>query len=304
MAHEQVVEHGSSHVSQQGHEDHEHVVLPEPTAWPVVLAIGLTLGFASLVTNPIMGYLGLGLTIVAAVGWFLDVLPNEKHEVIPVVVEEIQFTTTRRRVARLQIEPSAGEVSSPGHKVTPQHASPVISGLKGGIAGGIAMIFPALLYGLLRYHSIWYTVNLLGGAGVAALQNATPEQIAQFHWGGLLVASMIQASTCLLVGLLYGALLPIMPKHPIILGGLVAPALWTGLLHSTLGIINPFLDARIDWWWFAVSQVTFGVVAGYVVAKQGGLRDMRSQPFAVRLGIETPGLVHPGHPSDHDGERK
>ena len=42
-----------------------------------------------------------------------------------------------------------------------------MSGIKGGIAGGIAMIFPALLYGLSQHHSIWYPVNLLGGAGVA-----------------------------------------------------------------------------------------------------------------------------------------
>ena len=299
MAHGHVTQHGGEH----GHDDHESVALPGPTAWPVVLALGLTFTLASLVTNTLMAFLGLLLTIVASVGWFLDVLPHEKHEVMPVVVEEIEFTTTRLRVARLEM-PSSGESSSPGHEVTPQHASPVISGLKGGIAGGIAMIFPALLYGLLRYHSIWYTVNLLGGAGVAALQNASPQEIAQFHWGGLAVASLIQGVTCILVGLLYGALLPIMPKHPIILGGLVAPALWTGLLHSTLGIINPFLDARIDWWWFALSQVTFGVVAGLVVARQGGLRDMRSQPFAVRVGLETPGVGHMVDRSHDEGERK
>jgi hypothetical protein len=280
------------HAHTHGADEHGSVVLPEATAWPIVLAFGLTLLFASLVTNTIIAYLGGLLTLVGAVGWFRDVLPHEKHEVLPIVVEEIEFTSTRRRVARLQIPSANSKAGSPGHESTPEHASPIISGLKGGIAGGIAMIFPALLYGALRYHSIWYTVNLLGGAGVAALKNATPEQIAQFHWGGLAVASVIQGVTCVLVGLLYGAMLPIMPKHPIILGGLVAPALWTGLLHSSLGIINPFLDARIDWWWFAASQVTFGLVAGYVVSKQGGLRDLRSQPFAVRLGIETPGIGH------------
>ena len=301
MAHEHVTEHGAEH----GHGGHDTVVLPEPTAWPIILALGLTFALASLVTNPIMAYLGVGLIAVAAVGWFFDVLPHEKHEVMPVVVEEITLTSTRSRVARMELSPSGAEPASAGHEITPQHASPVISGLKGGIAGGIAMVFPALIYGVIRYHSIWYTVNLLGGAGVAALQNATPAEIAQFHWGGLAVASLIQGVTCILVGLLYGALLPIMPKHPIVLGGLVAPALWTGLLHSTLGIINPFLDARIDWWWFALSQVTFGLVAGYVVAKQGGLRDMRSQPFAVRLGIETPGVGHMvDRTSEHEGERK
>ena len=300
--HEYVQPHGSAH-DHGGHDSHgESVALPEPTAWPVILAVGLTFMAASLVTNHLLLYLGLAFTIAAAFGWFRDVLPHERHEVMPVTVEHLEFTSTRLRVARLALPSTPGEAPSPGHEQTPQHASPVISGLKGGIAGGIVMVFPALLYGLLRYHSIWYTVNLLGGAGVAALQNATPEQIAQFHWGGLAVATVIQATTCVLVGLLYGAMLPIMPKHPIVLGGLVAPALWTGLLHSTLGIINPFLDARIDWWWFAASQVTFGLVAGYVVARQGGLRDMRTQPFAVRLGIETPGL---GHMRGHDeGDHK
>ena len=280
------------------------VVLPEPTAWPVVLALGLTIFFASLVTNPILAYLGGVLILFGSVGWFRDVLPHERHEAIEIRVEEIVFTSTRRTVDRLQPTGGSSPSETSGHERTSVGGNVVLAGLKGGIAGGVAMIFPALLYGLIAYHSIWYTVNLLGGAGVAALQNATPQQNAQFHWGGLLVASMIQAVTCLLVGLLYGALLPILPRHPIILGGLVAPALWTGILHSTLGLINPFLDARIDWWWFAASQVTFGIVARLVVARQGGLRELRSQPFAVRMGIETPGLGHGGSdPADNDKHR-
>ena len=36
----------------------------------------------------------------------------------------------------------------------------------GGFAGGIAMVMPAEIYGVVRFHSIWYVVNLLGGAGV------------------------------------------------------------------------------------------------------------------------------------------
>jgi len=279
-------------------------ILPEPTAWPLVLAIGLTLFFASLVTNTILGYLGGVLVLFGAVGWFRDVLPHERHEAIPVTTEELVFTTTRTEVERLQFPGMKTASNAPGHERTPVQTHLITAGIKGGIAGGIAMIFPALLYGLIAYHSIWYTVNLLGGAGVAALKNASTAEIAQFHWGGLLVASMIQAVTCLLVGLLYGALLPIMPRRPILLGGLVAPALWTGLLHSSLGLINPFLDARIDWWWFAASQVTFGLVAGYVVSRQGNLRLLRSQPFAVRMGIETPGLGHEdkGHRGEGDSK--
>jgi hypothetical protein len=153
------------------------------------------------------------------------------------------------------------------------------------------MIIPALIYGLLAQHSIWYPVNLLGGAGVAHWRNPSTADIAAFHWQGLIAASIIHAITCLLVGLLYGAMLPILPRRPVLLGGIIAPLLWTGLLHSTMGIINPALDARIAWGWFIVSQVTFGIVAGLVVARAERIRTYQSLPFLVRLGIETPGLM-------------
>ncbi len=60
--------------------------LPAPTAWPFMLALGLTLLSASLVTNMAIGALGLLLSIIAIVGWFRNVLPHEAHE--DVVVEE------------------------------------------------------------------------------------------------------------------------------------------------------------------------------------------------------------------------
>ena len=58
-----------------------------------------------------------------------------------------------------------------------------------------------------------------------------------------------------------------------LLGGIVAPVLWTGLLYTVLGIVNPFLQQRIDWFSFAVSQIIFGLVAGYTVARLGNLRN-------------------------------
>jgi hypothetical protein len=83
-----------------------------------------------------------------------------------------------------------------------------------------------------------------------------------------------------------------LPRRPILLGGLVAPVLWTGLLHSTLGVVNPVLDSHISWPWFLVSQVTFGIVAGVVVARESRIRTAQSLPFIMRLGIEAPGLSH------------
>jgi hypothetical protein len=260
------------------------VQLPSPTAWPIVLAFGVTLGFAGLVTSGGVTILGVILAISACIGWFRQVLPHESLETVPVHFHPKTIATTGKHVEHIQVRE--------WHRARlPIEIYPVRSGIKGGIAGGIAMILPALIYGLIAQHSIWYPVNLLGGAGVAHWRNPSTADIAAFHWQGLIVATIIHATTCLLVGLLYGAMLPMLPRRPVLLGGIVAPLLWTGLLHSTMGIINPALDQRIVWGWFLVSQVTFGIVAGLVVAREGCILTAQSVPVAARLGIEAPGLI-------------
>ncbi len=276
-----------SHARDEKHSIH----LPAPTAWPMVMALGMVLLIGSLVLDEAVGALGLLLAIWGAVGWFREVLPFEKVENIEVTDQVVEIQPSRGRVKRIELGES--------HRAQlPLRTFPIASGLKGGIAGGIAMVIPAEIYGLLRYHSLWYVVNLLGGAGVGDWVNPTSAQLMHFRLSAFVTANVIQGVTTLLVGLLYGALLPVWPKHPVLLGGLVAPALWTGLLHSVLGIVNPFLAERIDWWSFAASQVVFGVVAGYVVSRLGGLKGLAQVPLAVRLGVETPGL----HPGEHGKE--
>ena len=277
----------------------ETLHLPAPTHWPIILAFGCMLGAAGLVTSLWVTLFGAVMAVAGCFGWFRQVLPHEAHEQVPVVVQPVTITTTRRLVERLKVSPET-------RALLPVETYPVLSGIKGGIAGGIAMIFPALLYGLIAQHSIWYPVNLLGGAG-AMRSDITTAQIAAFHWSWLLVAIMIHSITCLLVGLLYGAMLPMLPRRPVVLGGVVAPLLWTGLLHSTMGVINPALDARIHWGWFVVSQVTFGVVAGLVVAREGRIRTTGRVPFFARMGIEAPGLIESnplaGPPLPRDQEK-
>jgi fructose-specific phosphotransferase system IIC component len=106
---------------------------------------------------------------------------------------------------------------------------------------------------------------------------------------GLLAASAIHIFTSLLVGLLYGAMLPMFPKKPILTCGFIAPFLWTGILYTSLGVLSPILNQRIHWGWFFLSQVAFGLVAGYVVNLQVKVRSeqFRSLPFAVRAGLHT-----------------
>ena len=93
-------------------------------------------------------------------------------------------------------------------------------------------------------------------------------------------------------------MLPMLPRHPILLGGIIAPVLWTGVLHSALPLINPYLADRIAWGWFVVSQVTFGLVAGWVVSKQVDIRTEQFMPFAVRMGLEAPGVMEEHHRED------
>ena len=281
------------HGSETAHGDAHTVHLPAPTPWPFIMALGLCLLVGSLVLSFGVGVLGAFLAAAGAVGWFLDVLPHEKHEDIPVTSEVVTIQPSEQRVARI-------EVGATHRAQLPLQTFPITSGIKGGIAGGIAMVIPAEIYGLLRYHSLWYVVNLLGGAGVGEWVNPTPQQLTHFHLTAFITANIIQGATTLLVGILYGAMLPIWPKRPILLGGIVAPVLWTGLLHSTLGIVNPYLNSHIDWWSFAVSQVFFGVVAGYVVSRTGDLKRLAQVPLPVRLGVETPGL----HPGEHGKEPK
>ena len=60
------------------------VELPAPTAWPIVLAFGVMLVVAGMVTNAAVSVLGAILAVCGYIGWFRDVLPHEKMESVPV----------------------------------------------------------------------------------------------------------------------------------------------------------------------------------------------------------------------------
>lgn len=274
----------SEHHHQGSHGEHVH--LPKSTHWPIIMALGVALGLAGIVTNFGISILGVVLAVAGAIGWFREVLPFEQVENIETTVTDVVVVTSRTEIEQLVV------VKEDDRQHLPLETYPILSGLKGGLAGAVAMVPPALIYGLLAQHSIWYPINLLGGAGIANWRNPSTADIATFHLSGLLVASAIHIITSLLVGLLYGAMLPILPRRPILLGGILAPVLWTGLVHATMGVINPELDARIQWGWFLVSQITFGLVAGWVVAHSQKIRTSQSLPILMRLGFEGSGLHH------------
>jgi hypothetical protein len=256
-----------------------------PTAWPIVLAFGVTLLFTGIITSVAVTILGAILTIAGCFGWFFDVFPHEKHVEVPIEEVPVAIASTRQKVARLQFAPELPRA------LLPLETYPVLAGIRGGLAGSVAMAVCACLYGLLKQHSIWYPINLLAATFYGQSMRLTPATLHAFHLDSFLLAVLIHLTTSIAVGLLYGAMLPMIPRHPIFLGGVVAPILWSGLLHSILDLINPLLNQRVDWYWFIASQFAFGIVAGLVVVRHQRIPVKQFIPFAVRAGIEAPGAM-------------
>lgn len=271
------------------------IQLPRPTAWPMVLSLGVSLIMAGMVTNVAVAILGLLLCIASSIGWFFQVLPHEEHVGVPIEASEVEISSERTLIEHYPRHTSA---SDKPRKILPVETFKITYGIQGGIAGGIAMTVPATIFSLLKYHSLWYSMNLLAAGGFVSWAGASDDFLGQFHLQGLLAALFIHGLTSLLVGLLYGAMLPMFPRYPIVTAGFMAPLLLTGIIYSALNILSPILNQRIDWPWFIVSQFAFGLVCGFVVNLHAKVRTAQFQalPFAVRAGL------HSSENGQHNGQ--
>ena len=270
------------------------IEVPASTPWPFVTAFGFALLFAGLVTSLAVSVVGMAVILSGAVGWFREVFPKSKVEFVELEAPAPIVARSTRRVDHLL--PGAE-----GHRVyIPVEVHPYTAGLLGGIVGGVGMAIIACLYGLIAQGSLWYPVNLLAAAALPSLANAGAEELKAFHFSGFVVALISHAVISLLVGLLYAAILPMMPsRFTAFWGSFLAPVLWTALVASTLKLINPALNSHIAWGWFIASQVAFGLITGYVVAHSKTVETAQSWPLAARVGLEAPGLL-----AEHEGERQ
>jgi hypothetical protein len=256
------------------------IQVPAPTAWPLVAAFGLAFVFAGLLTHFLVSILGAVALCAGLVGWFRQVLPHEAHEPVPLEVRELLSEPPSSKVRHLQV----GEL---GHRARlPLEIYPYSAGIRGGLVGGAAMAVLAILYGVIGHHSIWYPINLLAASCSATISAMAYDQLRAFNGPGLVIAIVIHGAGSALIGLLYGIALPIFPRRPMVLGGIVAPLFWSGILYGELSVINPALQARIDWPWFMASQFAFGLVAGFVVQRHEPIATLQHLPFAMRAGIE------------------
>ena len=114
----------------------------------------------------------------------------------------------------------------------PLEIYPISAGVKGGLAGSVAMALLAMLYGILSGNGIWYPINLLAAGFFPPHGTETTAEIAAFNLIDFLIAVPIHLITSLLVGLLYGAMLPMLPG-----------AHSAGRLHRAYYVVRPDLTA-------------------------------------------------------------
>src|SRR6266436_5397052 len=142
----------SAEQSKQSPQGLREIELPAPSAWPIVLAFGFTLLFAGLLTSLSVSVLGAVLALAGCVGWFKEVLPHEHEEVVPIVPDDVPVTTKRHVVERVPV--AADQVRA----WLPVQTYPISAGVKGGLAGSVAMAVLACAYGVLKAGSIWYPI--------------------------------------------------------------------------------------------------------------------------------------------------
>jgi hypothetical protein len=258
------------------------IELPAPTAGPVIVAGGITLLGAGYLMHPMLALAGVLAVLLGCIGWFHDVLPVERTEVVPAL--EQPPTPPQRGVP---VPP----VGADAHRMRlPLEVYPYSAGLKAGLAGGAAMAIVGCMFGLLTHGSIWYPINLLAAAGSATLTLAGSDELARFNPVGLILASVAHLSLSILVGILYAALLPIFSRRPMLTASVFIPLLMSGITWALLRAVNPLLDQRIEWIWFIAAQVAFGVFAGWVVSRTEPIATAQSLSLAQRAGLETGGV--------------
>lgn len=249
---------------------HDSVEMPQATIAPLTLSLGLTMVAVGVITNLAFLIVGVGIIITGLGLWIANLLPGCGHVHEPLVPLGERPSVVTGRLSTVQHL----EVGVPGYRFRlPVEVHPISAGVWGGVAGGLVMPIPALAYGLLSGHGIWYPVNLLSGMVLPGIGRMTGVELEQFNPSLLLVGIFIHVVLSTVLGLIYGVLLPTLPPipRPLAWGGLLMPLLWTGVTFSLMGSVNPVLARGVDWPWFFASQFLFGLAAAVAVIRSGPL---------------------------------
>jgi hypothetical protein len=245
----------------------EEIEMPEPTAAPMILGVGIVLFGAGVALNVTLSIVGAVVFIAGLTAWIGHLMPGRGHfheQRVPPEDRPMEVTGMPGTVEHLV-------TGMPGYRMRlPLKVHPISAGIKGGLLGGLVMPVPALVWGLISGHGIWYPINLLAGMVIAGVGDMPVTELEQFRFSLLLVGLVIHAAMSLVLGLMYGVLLPTLPSIPggqIVWGGVLFPLLWTGAAYGLMGVVNPLLQQEVDWPWFIASQFVFGITAAFVVIR-------------------------------------
>ncbi len=239
------------------------VEMPRPTVAPLVLAAGMALVAVGVATSYVFVLVGAIVLTTGLAFWIAQLLPGRGHVHEP-LVEPAQrpaaVTATTGDVERIRR-------GMPGYRLRlPERVHPISAGIKGGLVGGLVMPLPAMMYGLLSGHGIWMPINLLSGMVLPGIDQLTVPELEEFRPTLVVTGGVIHACVSLILGMIYGVLMPMLPRvtKPLAWGAVLMPIFWTAISFTALGVFNPAVRTRIDWPWFIASQFIFGVVAALV----------------------------------------
>ena len=246
------------------------VEMPRPTAWPIVIALAISLVMLGAATNVAFSVVGVALFVLSLIGWIRNLLPGRGHE------HELLGETAGPKPVTPQ--PGAVQQLKPGvvgyRFQVPEKIHPISAGIRGGIVGGLLMPIPAFIWAIMNGHSIWFPVNLLAGLVLPGLDQGPQDQLAAqleaFHPWVLLGAIVLHVCMSIGFGLIGGVLLPTLPSipgGPLLFGGLILPLLWTGASYGLMGLVNPVLNQFIGWKWYVVSQLVYGIATSIVIMR-------------------------------------
>ncbi len=237
--------------------------MPRPTVAPLVLSAGVALVGAGIVFGVVLTIVGALILAVGLGIWIGQLLPGQGH------VHEPRALPANRAQPPAPVLGAVEQLRAgmPGYRLRlPVAVHPTSAGVKGGIVGGLVMPIPALLWGVFSGHGPWYPVNLLAGMVLPGLGETSVEELQEFHLTLFVAALVIHAAMSLVIGLVYGVLMPMLPElpKPLAWGGLLMPLLWTAVTFSLMRLVNPTLDQGVHWPSFILCQFIYGVVTALV----------------------------------------
>ena len=264
------------------------IEVPASTAWPFVLAFGFVLLFAGLADEHVRQRPWRR----AHSGWLCRLVPRS----LPLRARRgcaggCRGYSHHYRSSGSRVASRSGQIM---RAWLPVKTYPVSAGVKGGLGGrrsdGRAGLY--LRPDEDRKHLV--PDQSSGRDGVCRIDQART-RTAEFIpcWTASRLLWYLHIIVSALVGLLYGAMLPMFAHRPILLGGLLGPVLWSGLLYSIMGLVNPLLASRIDWSGSLLRRWPLESWRAWSSCAQPQIPTFENRSFAIRAGIEAPGTMPP-----------